>query len=171
MKKIIAIALALVMTLALSVTCFAALPDDKTADVKATYTAGGNAGDIVYSVDVTFGDMEFTYTDKANKWNPETHAYDIPTGDASWASTTNTIEVTNHSNAAVNVTFEYAAKAGYTDITGSFDGDATVELPSAVGKATDAADLTVTKTLTLAGALASNTAAKTAVGTVTVSFS
>ena len=170
MKKIIAIALALVMTLALSVTCFAALPDDQTSDVKATYAAGGNAADVVYSVDVAFGDMEFTYTDKANKWNPETHAYDIPTGEASWSSTTNTVAVTNHSNAVVNVTFEYEAKAGYTGISGSFDGEATVELPSAVGKAKTAAELTVSKTLTLTGALASNTAAKTAIGTVTVSF-
>ena len=44
-------------------------------DVKATYRAdsSGGAGGPVYSVDITWGDMAFTYTAEAGIWDPSTH--------------------------------------------------------------------------------------------------
>ena len=169
MKKIIAIALALVMTLALSVTCFAAAPADQNGDVKATYAAGATAG-VVYSVNVTFGDMAFTYTDASEgTWDPETHTFKSIVA-AKWTATGNTITVKNDSNAAVNVDITYAAATGYEGITGSIENNE-FTLPTAVGKEVGAAELTKTATLTLDGALASNHEAGAKIGTVTVSFS
>ena len=168
MKKIIAIALALVLTLALAVTCLAA-PAAENGDVKATYAAGATA-EVVYSVNVTFGDMAFTYTDASEgEWDPETHAFKNIV-DAKWTATGNTVTVKNDSNAAVNVDITYAAATGYDGITGSIENDE-FTLPSAVGKAVGAAELTKTATLTLTGALASTHTAGAKIGTVTVSFS
>ena len=44
-------------------------------DVTATYRAdsSGGAGGTVYSVDITWGDMAFTYTAEAGIWDPTTH--------------------------------------------------------------------------------------------------
>ena len=44
-------------------------------DVTATYRAdsSGGAGGKVYSVDITWGDMAFTYTAEAGIWDPTTH--------------------------------------------------------------------------------------------------
>ena len=169
MKKIFALALALVLTCTLAVTCFAA-PAAQNGDVKATYAAGGTSPDVVYKVDVVFGAMEFTFTDKANKWNPEDHEYNTPVGEASWTASGNTVAVTNHSNAAVNVTVTYASETAYSTVTGSV-ANGSFELPSAVGKAVGAAELTKTATLTLGGTLASSATSATKVGTLTVSFS
>ena len=168
MKKFFALALALALTLALAVTCFA-VPADKNGDVKATYAAGATAG-VVYSVSVTFGDMAFTYTAASEgTWNPETHAFDDIEA-AAWTATGNTVTVKNDSNAAVNVAVTYAAATGYEGITGSIENNG-FTLPSAVGKAVGAAELTKTATLTLTGALASTHTAGAKIGTVTVSFS
>ena len=171
MKKIIAIALALVLTLALAVTCLAAeVPAAQNGDVKATYATGATA-DTVYSVNVAFGDMAFTYTaESEGTWNPETHAFDDKTP-AAWTCTENQnkVTVTNHSNAAVNVTVTYAKATGYEGITGTVAND-TFTLATAVGTAKAEAP-TNTATLTLDGALASTHTAGAKIGTVTVSFS
>lgn len=170
MKKFFALALALVLTCTLAVTCFAA-PAAENGDVTATYTKGATAG-VVYSVNVAFGDMAFTYTaESEGTWNPETHAFDNKTP-AAWTCTENQnkVTVTNHSNAAVNVTVTYASETAYSTVTGSV-ANGSFELPSAVGKAVGAAELTKTATLTLDGALASTHTAGAKIGTVTVSFS
>ena len=176
MKKIFALVLALVLTAALAVTCFAAtvtsVPNSSnTASVKATY-APGSTSDTIYSVDVSFGDMAFTYNDAVQgTWNPETHGYTGAVA-ANWtcAENANKITVTNHSNAAVDVDVTYAKAAGFEGITGTITNDS-YTLVSAVDKATDDAELTEVSTLTLSGALDAGTAANTTIGTVTVTIS
>ena len=92
-------------------------------DVKATYRAdsSGGAGGTVYSVDITWGDMAFTYTAEAGIWDPATHK----TTDAEGGVWTvdkdggNTITVTNHSNTGVTAAFSYAADTGFEGITGT----------------------------------------------------
>ena len=75
---------ALVLTLAMvfSLAPLSAYADTITTgggtashDVKATYRAdsSGGAGGPVYSVDITWGDMAFTYTAEAGIWDPSTH--------------------------------------------------------------------------------------------------
>ena len=101
MKKTISVLLALVLILAMSTTAFAATiessPGSQDIDVNAKYVDGVSAP-TKYSVDVSWGAMEFTYTVSGTKtWDPETHTYTASTQPA-WTASGNTITVTNHSN-------------------------------------------------------------------------
>ena len=64
MKKFFALALALVLTFAMAVTCFAAditsASGTKTQDVVIKYVAGDTAPET-YAGDIAFEPMEFTY--------------------------------------------------------------------------------------------------------------
>ena len=173
---------ALVLTLAMvfSLAPLSAYADTITAgggtashDVKATYRAdsSGGAGGTVYSVDITWGDMAFTYTAEAGIWDPANHTYTGAEGGA-WTVDNkdggNTITVTNHSNTDVTAAFSYAPAEGFTGISGSFDKDS-LGLKSAVG--TEVANApTGTAALTLTGALGSDTTANTTIGTITVTL-
>ena len=79
----------------------------------------------VISVDITWGDLSFTYSD--GTWNPDTHEYD---GEG-WTVDEeggNSIKVENTGNTDVNVTYDY--KAVENGITGSFtDGEKPVSAP------------------------------------------
>ena len=182
MKKVMALvcSLALVLTLA-AVPAFAAeitaIGGTATHDVTATYKAGGSggtgggAGGTVYSVDITWGDMAFTYTSASTgTWNPETHSYDNAS-EGGWtvdSANGNKVTVTNHSNAAVTATIKYDAATGYESITGTFDKD-TMSLATAVGTEVNKAP-TAAATLSLSGALDSTTVAGTKIGTITVTL-
>lgn len=172
---------ALVLTLAMvfSLAPLSAYADTITAvgrtashDVTATYRAdsSGGAGGTVYSVDITWGDMAFTYTAEAGIWDPATHK----TTDAEGGVWTvdkeggNTITVTNHSNTGVTAAFSYAAADGFGDISGSFDHDS-LTLQTAVGTAVEAAPKATTS-LSLNGALGSTTTDNTKIGTITVTL-
>ena len=170
MKKFLALALALVMICALSVTCFAEetvrIDNDEVteaeATVKATYVPKEFSVDV-YGVDVTFGSMQFTYTDTdQGTWDPDTHSY-TDSAEAAWscAPGAGDVTVTNHSNVDITVTVEYDGAAG-----GKFNGNATAtfDLDTAVGKAVGAADKE-TVALTLTEAI---NATNNSLGTVTV---
>ena len=87
----------------------------------------GNPAQVI-SVDITWGELSFTYSD--GTWNPDTHTYD----GAGWnvdEEGGNSIKVENTGNTDVNVTYEYKAKE--TGITGSFtDGETPVSAPVAL---------------------------------------
>ena len=141
-------------------------------DVKATYRAdsSGGAGGTVYSVDITWGDMAFTYTAKAGIWDPATHKTTGAEGGV-WTVDKdggNTITVTNHSNTGVTAAFSYAADTDFTGIIGTFD-NASLNLETAVGTAVDEAP-NGTAALSLSGALGSTTADNTKIGTITVTL-
>ena len=172
---------ALVLTLAMvfSLAPLSAYADTITAgggtashDVKATYRAdsSGGAGGTVYSVDITWGDMAFTYTAEAGIWDPAKHAYTGAEGGA-WTVDKdggNTVTVTNHSNTDVTAVFSYAAASSFEGISGSFD-NASLALESAVG--TEVANAPKgTAALTLNGPLDSNTPANATIGTITVTL-
>ena len=84
---------------------------------------GNPAQDI--SVDITWGELSFTYSD--GTWNPETHTYD----GAGWnvdEEGGNSIKVENTGNTDVNVTYDY--KAVENGIAGSLtDGENPVSAP------------------------------------------
>lgn len=174
MKKIFAMILALTLLSMASVTAFAASPittkgGSDSAEVKGTYVAGGTAA-TVYSIDITWGSMEFTYTDaSAGTWNPETHQYDNMVA-AKWscAADANKIQVTNHSNVDVTVQFSYASESGYSEITGTFSA-AKLNLASAVETEPLNAP-SGSATLSLSGALSSEKTTSTKIGTVTVTL-
>lgn len=177
MKKKTALVLTLAMVFSLAPLSAYADTIDKvngtaTHEVKATYKAGssGGEGSTVYNVDITWGDMAFTYTAAAGTWDPANHTYTGAEGGA-WTVDKdggNKITVTNHSNTDVTAVFSYAAADGYNGISGSFD-NASLALESAVGTAVANAP-TGTAALTLTGALGSDTAANTTIGTITVTL-
>ena len=169
MKKIFAIIISLALLSTASVTAFAASPitakdGSDSAVVKGTYVAG-DASATVYSVDIAWGSMEFTYTDASKgTWNPDTHGYDGAKA-ATWSCATdaNKIEVTNHSNANVTAQLSYAPESGYNGISGSFSDGGTLNLNSAVDTRYSAAP-SGSATLSLTGDLASDTSVKTKIG-------
>lgn len=177
MKKKTALVLTLAMVFSLAPLSAYADTIDRVGgtashDVTATYVDGssGGAGGTVYSVDIAWGDMAFTYTAAAGTWDPAKHAYTGAEGGV-WTVDKdggNTITVTNHSNADVTAVFSYAAAESFTGISGSFD-NASLALKSAVG--TEVANApSGTAALTLDGALGSDTTANTTIGTITVTL-
>ena len=172
MKKLLTI-LALVLTVALCAS-FAASADtldisnvsSASKDVTLTYDALVEDTDTtVYSVDVTWTDVAFSYDAGTTQWNPEKHDYSAVGDAAAWTDGEGSVTVTNHSNAEVlvQVTFAKAdTPNGTADIAvtgGSFT------LDSAVDVAVDAADSQVA-TLAASGVPAD----ASTIGTVTVSI-
>ena len=170
LKKITSVLAAAALVCTMSTTAFAA---DQTgvgtgnynADVKGTYQAG-DASATVYSVDITWEDMSFTYTAAGQgTWDPENHSY---TGgsEASWSSSKN-ITVTNHSNAAVTATAKFEADSGYESTSMEF-GNNEATVATAEGTQVSAAP-SATITVTPGGTLA-DTANGGKIGTITVTI-
>lgn len=170
MKKLASILLALILVMSLGATAFAATTvgtGDQSIDVEAKYQDNTTSA-TVYSVDIAWGAMKFTYTESgAMTWNPADHTYTSATT-AGWTADGNTVTVTNHSNAAVTASFAFAALDAYKTVTGSFDvASKTLEAGKVNGY--DSAD-NVTATLTLGGALTNTVTDFTKIGTVTVTI-
>ena len=177
-KSALVLTLAMVFSLApLSVYAdkITGLGGTASCDVKATYTTdtsggAGGAGGTVYSVDIAWGDMEFTYTAAAGIWDPATHTITGADG-GTWKVNNeggNKITVTNHSNTAVTATINYAAASGYEGISGSFD-KTSLDLATAVGTEVSNAP-SDSAALSLSGALASTATTSTKIGTITVTM-
>ena len=173
MKKFVFILLTLALVLVMSTTAFAETiennPGSQDIDVSAKYVDSVSAP-TKYSVDVTWGAMEFTYTVSGTKtWDPETHTYTTSTQPA-WTASGNTITVTNHSNTDITASFAFSALTAYNTVTGSFSSTSLM-LPTAEGKAVNDPVLIGKTSLTLGGTLASDITAFTNVGTVIVTIS
>ena len=168
MKKIIAATLAL--TLSMSMGNFVYAAEDESADIKATYQAGKENTDTVYSVDVKWGSLEYTYSSGVTKsWDPTTLKYKETSGTSSWTCQdgADQITVTNNSNADITASLAY----GKTDsnITGTFT-NSKIGLKSAEGTNVGESP-SETTTLSLKGALSDTTAVKKEIGKVTVTIS
>ena len=128
MKKLFATALALAMVLSLSTTALAAgnvdgagVGSQDPIDVTAKYNDGATES-TVYSVDLTWEDMTFTYNESGTRtWDPDTHTY-TDTTSAGWDKVTAAVTATNHSNAEVKVSFTYTPQ-GDTGVTASMSKD------------------------------------------------
>lgn len=125
MKKIICcILIVLLFTAAVSVSAFADSVDmlgDPSANVKAKYQ--GITPDDVYSVDITWGAMEFDFTSAGEKWDAEAHKWVADeTKPAVWSAKDNSNIVTlkNHSSQPMNAHFVFSANEDYTNLSGSF---------------------------------------------------
>lgn len=168
MKKIIAATLAL--TLSMSMGNFVYAADDSSADIKATYQAGKENTDTVYSVDVKWGSLEYTYSSGVTKsWDPTTLKYKETSGTSSWTCQdgADQITVTNNSNADITASLAYAETG--SNITGTFT-NSKIGLKSAEGTNVGESP-SETTTLSLKGALSNTTAEKQEIGNVTVTIS
>lgn len=141
--------------------------ESRNVDVRAKYVDGTSTPDV-YSIDVVWGAMQFTYSSSGTReWDPATHRY---TGSitGTWAATGNTVTVTNHSNKAVGVAFSYEKAAGFDSIGGAFSiGSDT--LAAGVEGNVAGADSVRTE-LTLSGTLPETVTEFTKIGSVTVSL-
>lgn len=163
-----------------------AIGDTDSKDVTASMdTSDGGTVDTstVYSVDVTWGSLAFTYgvdssqTATTAKWNPATHTYtDSITATSSqnivWKPAedgiSNKITVTNHSNAGVKADLTYTAKDEFSKIKETFsNGNITLNTAEGTEVANAPTDFS---TLSLAGELNKTITNGTAVGTVTVTL-
>lgn len=168
MKKMIAPALALTLCLCMGTTVLAAgLGEQDPIDVKAKYNDAATTP-TVYSVDLTWDDMTFTYNASGTRtWDPDTHTYTDSTT-SGWSKTTADVTATNHSNAQVTVSFQYEGK-GDTGVTGSMSKDSFTLAAGVENKPDEAAS--DTSTLTISGTPNSSvTAEGVTVGTITVTI-
>lgn len=177
MKKKTALVLTLAMVFSLAPLSAYADTIDRVGgtanhDVTATYRAdsSGGAGGTVYSVDITWGDMAFTYTAAAGTWDPATHTTTGAEGGV-WTVDNkdgNKIKVTNHSNAEITASIAYTPAPGYDSISGSFDKTSLVLATAVDTEVSNAPNDSAA--LTLTGALDSKTTANTTIGTITVTL-
>ena len=150
-------------------------PSNNSHDVYVTYQEG-ESSPTIYSVDIVWESMEFTYTSASEgTWDPSTHAF-TDNESASWSFANNKITVTNHSNAEVKATFSYTSTTNYSAVKGVFVDvykkpipSATLTLNSAVGSAREAAP-SGDAFLSLSGELPSSLDTRTVCGTVTVTI-
>lgn len=167
MRKIMSLALALALIMSLSITAYA----DETGveagsyntDVTGTYVEGTTSSGTVFSVDIAWSGMNFTYNaEKAPVWNTENHTYSesIP---AYWEGE-GTIKVTNHSNAKISAIPVYKSEAGYEDAKMTFSAD-----KLSVASAESGSEQLGTITVTPSGTLPSS-ANGTKIGTITVTI-
>lgn len=168
MKKIFAIVLSIVMLVCMSTTAFAADVTNQgtgayTGNVTGSYVAGGSGG-TVYSVDIKWEGLSFTYEAAGTQWNPGTHQYE-ENGEAGWASNTGTITVTNHSNAAITAVPSYTAAEGYASAGVSFSTDSLSVISAATNNQAESGTITVTPT----GSLPAGTD-KATIGTITITI-
>lgn len=173
MKKLIATALALTMTLSLSTTALAAevngagVGSQNPIDVTAKYN-NSTADPIVYSVDLKWDDMTFTYNESGTRtWDPDTHTY-TDTTSAGWDKVSAAVTATNHSNVQVTVKFDYTPQ-GATGVNASMSKDSFKLAAGVENKpneaATDSSNLMITGTPNN-----SVTAEGVTIGTITVTI-
>ena len=168
MKKMIAATLALTLSMSMGNLVYAV--EDKSADIKATYQAGKESTDTVYSVDVKWGSLEYTYSSGVTKsWDPTTLKYKETSGTSSWTCQegADQITVTNNSNADITASLAYDKTD--SSITGTFT-NSKIGLKSAEGTNVGESP-SGTTTLSLNGALSDTTAVKQEIGNVTVTIS
>jgi hypothetical protein len=81
---------------------------------------GDSPDNIVYSVDVVWNDITFTYDAGNAQWDPEKHDFGNTENSAGWVDSSGYITVINHSNAevAIDITFEQSETPnGTADLT------------------------------------------------------
>lgn len=181
MKKLTAAVLVGLMAMNMTNTAFAAtLNPTGQESGKASYSfdihakKSASLGDSVsvISVDLTYGAMNFIYSEDTTSgvWNPDNHTFDTGLTTGSWAveNQSNEIKVTNHSNR--NVKVDLSAVMSDSAITPSFGSEHTCTLNKGVVNKYSEADNKIFK-LTLTGTPASVTEDNfSVVGSVTVAI-
>ena len=172
MKRLISIALTLAMLMSTSVFAAEVTADGgmESCGVKATLVEGSDASPIVYSVEIKWDEMEFTYYEEsAASWNSETLQYDTGYRAEGWKDGDEaTVTIENSSNTEILASFEYAARAGYESATMNFAANELYIASADNGDGTGSVK-TASNTVTPDGKL--ETAAENAeIGTITITI-
>ena len=113
MKKRILFVLVLVSYLFLNVS--AASIKEESADVIV-----GEVDSPIYDVEITWGKMEFIYTEQVNYvWDNDSHVYELGSSSYNWVNKDNYVDVNNKSFTKINVELEYVSLKN--DINGVFN--------------------------------------------------
>ena len=123
MKKSISLLLALMLILSMSITAFAENnlgAGVHEGEVTGTYVAGNEGSGTVFSVDITWENLAFTYK-AANEpvWDTKDHKYSDYVA-ACWEGE-GSIIVTNHSNTVISAVPKFVADEGFSDAKLRFD--------------------------------------------------
>lgn len=179
MKKFCSLALVLALLLGLSVSVFAA----ETANMNNTgsqeiVVSGiyevGDESDVVYSVEITWENMLFTYKGESEKeWNPQTHKYEESSKASGWVGDGGTITVTNHSNAFITLNCGYAPVESFPDINmdftyGLYDPNGVADSIVCSAEAGTAQNTTIT--VMPNGVLVNSVTDKTTLGNITLTI-
>lgn len=174
MKKTVSMLLVLTLVMSLSVAVFAAdtvKENGGTATTNVTGTYKGKNESPVYSVDITWEDMSFTYNPAyKGEWDPSEHTYSN-SSEAGWTGE-GTITITNHSNADITAVPSYKAAAGFEDASMNFNTNS-LKVTSADNKqGENGAGKAVTGTITVipTGELPEDTS-NAIIGTITITIS
>ena len=170
MKKMFSLLLALVMIMSLSVSVSAAEGDqagveagDYSANVTGAYVAGTTSSGTVFSVDIAWSNLSFTYhAEKAPVWDAEDHTYSEAVA-AYWEGE-GTITVTNHSNTKITAVPKYNPGDAYANADMVFSTDKLLVASAEAGSAQ-----TGTITVTPAGYLPEMNESAT-IGSITVTI-
>lgn len=126
-KKEAALAVVAAMSLGMVISASAATLDEQgeSKEVTISYSAGDT--ETVYSVDITWDSMAFTYyADDKKTWDPETHTWTVDGTGGTWTNEngdkTSYITVTNHSNAKIKATVTFSATSDALNILGNTAG-------------------------------------------------
>lgn len=175
MKKILSCILAFLLVMNMSVCAYATETagtvgqnGSKEIDVTAKYSSSTDTPSV-YSVDIEWSSMIFTYTQKETKtWNAANHSY-TTAKEGAWDKDTATITVTNHSNVSVNANVVYTEVTGM-GISGTLANNS-AELDAGVEGDYDAAD-SFTATLSIEGTPNNSvTSEGVTIGTIKVTIS
>lgn len=141
--------------------------------VYGVYTNDGPVTPTVYSVDIVWGSMEFTYYagGTTRVWDPDTHTYTEVTGQSQWSCTegANRITITNHSNTAVIANLAYSPIDGFNSITGTFD-QSSISLEAPIEGSDVSTAPTGSVYLTLSGELSEHVTTKMQIGSITIAI-
>ena len=133
MKKKMAIVLSMILIVSNSMVVFGrtinAVTDDgstpevvENADSKEVTASYSTDSTVIYNVDISWGNMQYTYSKANTTWDPGTHTYGTGTG--SWSvtnfETDDAVTVGNHSNAKIYATFNCSFESTYSNLQGQF---------------------------------------------------
>ena len=166
MKRLIAMTMALATLMSTSAFAAGTGAGDHATDVTATFVDGNDASPIVYSVDITWDELGFTYYEASSAtWDPVNHKYNSDSRAAGWdANDKASVEIVNHSNTDILATFSYEANAGYESAGMNFNID---ELY--VASAEDGSEKTASNTVTPTGTLPEGTK-DAVIGSITINI-
>lgn len=111
MRKIAAILTAFVVSVSMSMTAFAVsnetIGEGSSPSKEVKVIVDKDSVGTVYSVDIAWDSLEFTYNLGAGNWNPSDHSVTAD-GDTGWDKESANINVTNHSNVGVSINASFA---------------------------------------------------------------
>ena len=117
MKKFITLAMTFIMIIVMATSSFAAtVADGGSESGNVEVIINKDAVTTVYSVDIAWDSLEFTYNLGNGRWDPTDHT--VEGGSAGWNIDSAKITVTNHSNAAVNIEAAFADEPTTATVNG-----------------------------------------------------